>query len=118
MFKQIAPEYANEDDATIAVFIDLAAQRLGGPLVWGAVYTQAVAYLAAHLLAVSRAGVDGSGGTSAEVTSKRTGDLAVGYASSGIGGDDAALAATRFGKEFLALRSTRAVGRASVIRPR
>ena len=49
ILKEIAPEFASEDAARLDLFVELAAARISAP-VFGKVYPQALAYLAAFLL--------------------------------------------------------------------
>lgn len=114
----IAPEYASIADAVVEEWLGLAIASIAGADQWGGVYDQAVANLAAHLMA--RAGVgttpapgDGSANSGA-ITSVRTGDLAVGYGNvggvgaggAGLGDDD--YTTTKYGMRYLALRASRA----------
>jgi len=132
LVKTLAPEYAAETDETLAVWLDLAAQRLDAS-VWGGVYGQAVAYLAAHLLTVARrgiAGLPGSGagagqGGAGSVDSVSTGDWSVGFAGGLSGGEgntdllaESSYLTTRFGKEFVSLRRSRPASRSRLVRPK
>lgn len=115
----IAPEYASIADAVVEEWLGLAIASIASADQWGGVYDQAVANLAAHLMA--RAGVgtsptpgDGSA-TGGGITSARTGDLAVGYGNTGGAGAGAAsngadddYTTTKYGLRFLALRASRA----------
>jgi hypothetical protein len=117
LFRALCPDLCTEEDGRIGVFLAAAARRLD-PSAWGAVYVDALIYLAAHLLLRSPA--SGSGGANVDasgpVTSKRAGDLAVTYAASAVAGGsgganiDRDLAETHYGRQFLALRDTRAAG--------
>lgn len=129
LIRTVAPEYKDETDEVLTVWLDLAAQRLD-ETTWGKVYAQALAYLAAHLLTVARRGVSGlpgSGagagqGASGAVTSISTGDWSIGFAGGMNGSEggvdtlaESSLLTTRFGKEFVALRRTRPASRSRVI---
>lgn len=104
--KAIAPtQTASMTDDEINVFIELAVGRLG-PCQWGNLYSQGVAYLAAHLLTITaRGGAGGGTGASGPVQQEMAGRVMVSYAnaasSSGSGSD---LGSTPYGQEFLALR--------------
>lgn len=129
--RALAPEYAAETDEVLMTYLDFAAQRLDARA-FGGVYAQAVAYLAAHILTIARRGVAGGAGggagagqgASGAVTAVSTGDWSVSFAG-GLNGSEggvdtlaeASLMTTRFGKEFLALRRTRAASRSRVIKP-
>ncbi len=123
LIRAIAPDLADVDNATLETFVELAAQRISQS-VFGHVYAQAVAYLAAHLAVLSQraalaagAGVVG-GGPIAGVT---TGGLSVSFgahsttAASGLG--DESLKTTAYGLEFLALRASRAATKGFLVRP-
>lgn len=119
MLQAFAPEFVG--DTRIALALSLAAQQMATSAVWGNVYDQAVAYLAAHLLtswgplAGSGSG-GGAGGVAGPVTSESAGDVSRSYGSvgSGVSGglsvSDAMLAATRYGQQYIALRRGRAEG--------
>ncbi len=123
LIRTIAPDLADVSDASLDAFLELAAQRIS-PGVFGRVYAQAVAYLAAHLAVLSQraafaagAGVVG-GGPVAGVT---TGGLSVSFgqaqvtAASSLG--DESLKTTAYGLEFLALRSSRPKTKGFLVRP-
>lgn len=101
----IAPEFASGDVARIARFIARAKLSVNES-VFGRAYELAVAYLTAHMLAVSTDSTAGGGSTSQITTSEKVGDLARTYAdtSSSVASDDSALARTKYGQEFLRLR--------------
>ena len=116
LFRALCPDLCSEADGRVGVFLTAAARRLDASA-WGAVYLDAVVYLAAHLLIRSPAG--GSGGTNVAgggpITSKKAGDLSVSYgatATTGAGRSNADLdlLETHYGRQFLALRDTRAAG--------
>lgn len=116
LFRALAPDLCDETDERVGVFIELAARRLCAAA-WGAVYLDAVVYLAAHELIRSPA--DGSGSDASTsggpITSKKAGDLSESYGASKAGSmaksnTDAELSETLYGRKFLALRDTRAAG--------
>lgn len=118
ILKEIAPEFASEDAARLDLFVELAAARISAP-VFGKVYPQALAYLAAHLLSVSaRSASAGAGGAAGPVTSATTGGVSVsfGQAQVSVSTTDAALSTTGYGLEFLALRNSRAGTKMRIIR--
>lgn len=131
LVKTIAPVYAGETDETLQVWLDLAAARMDAAS-FGALYAQANAYLAAHLLTVARrsvpaqAGSGSGGGTGATgaIDSVSTGDWSISFGGSLTGAEtgdvlaESSLMTTAFGKEFLAIRRTRAASRSRIIRPR
>lgn len=96
----IAPAYAA--NPSVGVFLDMAEQRTSA-CTFGQKRAQAVAFLAAHMMALTtdpaRAG--GSGGA---ITSKKEGDLAVSYgAANSKSNDDAELSQTSYGQMLLGL---------------
>lgn len=110
MFDAIAPELAASSRRD--TFLELATTRLTAAR-WGSMYVQAVCYLAAHMLTLSPPTDDGSDASRAAgpVTSKGAGDLSIGYGSvlpATISMADASLLTTPYGREFLAIRNTRA----------
>lgn len=117
----IAPEVAARADADL--FLELAANSLTAST-WGAVYAHAVCLLAAHMATLSPTDATASGdgaGVAGPVTSKRAGDVAESYGSSasgvtGMSLADAALGRTKYGLEFLRLRTSRAARTPTVIR--
>lgn len=119
MLEAFAPEFVG--DSRLSLALELAAQQMASETIWGAVYDQAVALLAAHLLtgwgpaAGSGSGV-AAGQNAGPVTSETAGDVSrsYGHVTSNIAGGasitDALLAATTHGRAFLALRKGRAAG--------
>ncbi len=109
----LAPEFSS--DAGRDVFVNMAEQRTN-KLFYGEKTNQAIALLAAHIWYVLGAGSEAvpgsgrsSGGSIGTVTSKREGDLSVGFGSGGVaaasvGVGDADLAQSRWGLQLLALR--------------
>lgn len=128
---KLAPEFADVDPTVLQPFLDQAILiHDAGP--WGARYSHAMAYYAAHLYKSTppdpATGTGGGGssttaGATGGVTSQRDGDLSRNYANqaSGSGGGSAATAeeaelmATWYGRRYLALRKTLAVRAPRVI---
>lgn len=111
----IAPEFADEPRADL--FLTLAAQRIR-PSAFGALYGQAVAYLAAHMLTMSPDDGGEGAASAGPVTSRGAGALSIGYGAPGAaasGHVDAALQQTRYGREYLAILRSRAVTAPSVL---
>lgn len=95
ILQKVCPEIATDGEA-VAVFVDLASGRCSHAY-FGKLWDQAVAYLAAHMWTVSNRGGDaGAGG----ITSKREGDLSIGYAS---GNNDSLFGSTSYGLFYLSL---------------
>lgn len=119
LLKQIAPELEGEDDERLETFVEMASMRISAK-VFGKVYPQAVAYLAAHLVTVSNRGRDQGVAAAGQVQQMRTGGQSISFGSSGAasGGStgDEALASTPYGQEFLTLRNSRARTKGLLIR--
>jgi hypothetical protein len=127
LFRVLIPSKCDETDGRVGAFLDIAAQRLTAAE-WGGVYSQALVFLAAHLMTLSpgpdtaaaaAGGAALSEGGAGPITKKKAGDLEVtfGSAAGGSGGGggstsntDVSLLTTQWGREFLALRDTRAGG--------
>ena len=117
---EVAPEFAA--DTRLASFL-AKAERAHSIAPWGAVYADAMAYYAAHLLtrqketaAASSAAAESAGG----VTSRSAGDLAEGYGDASAGGTtvpdaDVDLRTTRYGLAYLRLRGSRVATTATLI---
>ncbi|WP_175689693.1 DUF4054 domain-containing protein [Burkholderia anthina] len=72
---------------------------------WGDFYRRAACALVMHLLAMGRAAERSGGKPTMPATSKKAGEVQVGYATPAqMTGDDAWLAATTWGQEYLQLR--------------
>lgn len=113
----IAPELASVSDTIKGTFIELATTaHTATP--WGNVYLFAMVNYAAHLMTQSGYGssdpaaASGAAAASAgAATSKKEGDLALGFASSaGMSStvEQAWLMETKYGRTYLGLRKTRA----------
>lgn len=108
MLALLYPTLAALDGASS--FVDMAESRLSSAR-WGALYAQAVAHLAAHMLLLrQQAEKDAAAGTSSAgpVTARKAGDLSENYgslAASALTTGDAALATTVAGRAYLELRS-------------
>lgn len=128
LFRGLVPSLCEETDARVGLFLDAAARRLDASA-WGAVYPDALVYMAAHLLTLSpgpdttaaaSAGGGAAGAIAGPITKKKAGDLEVSFGTSGgtSGGGgggstsntDNDLTTTHWGRQFLALRDTRAAG--------
>lgn len=104
--KAIAPTAtASLTDDQIEVFIALAQDRMS-PAVWGSrLYSQGVAYLAAHLLTITNRGSAGGGsGAAGPVKQEMAGRVMVSYATTTAAAAAEGLDSTPYGQEFLALR--------------
>lgn len=102
----IAPEFLNEDPARITRFIGYATLQVSEKA-FGDRYDLAVAYLTSHMLSLSgRNSTEGANGAAGVITQKKEGDLSVSLAvPTGITqGNDATLALTSYGIEYLRMR--------------
>lgn len=98
IFRAVAPEFASVSDSDVNTLLTLAAARLN-PTVWGDLYTQATAYLAAHVRALA----ERTGGAAGPVTSRRAGEVSESY---GFSGGSSYYAATSYGQQFDELRKS------------
>jgi hypothetical protein len=116
LLRVLCPDLSGEADDRVETFLTVAAQRLNPPC-FGGLFQQATIYLAAHLLLRSPTG--GTGGVAVgglgggPVTSRKTGDEAISFGSPAaatgtVALSDADLVETHYGKQFLAIRDTRA----------
>lgn len=96
----IAPQFDTEPNR--AVFITLASQNVNTCL-FGVKADQAIAYLAAHYLTLST-DPSRSGGATGAITSKKEGDLSIGYGAVAAGAGEEALSLTHYGMTFLQLQ--------------
>lgn len=106
VLKEIAPEFENVDSARLNTFIGFAENQVS-EVIFELDHELAVAYLAAHMLALSTRNEDiGVNGLAGNITSKKEGDLALGYAlPSALGTEDGTLSTTSYGIEFIRLRN-------------
>jgi hypothetical protein len=103
-FDLIAPDLAS--DPNKAGFISLATTRTKSCF-YGGNYTLAVAYLAAHMLTLSKKSGSGTGEmATGEIASKREGDLAISYHKSTAAIGQEALSLTPYGLSLLELRKS------------
>jgi hypothetical protein len=119
-FRRIAREFAAIADGEVEEWLADAASSMAPPARWGAVYDQAVANLAAHLMTRGGAGQvltpgDPTVAAAGGATSITTGRLAVSFGSSGGAGAGRAsdgseddYTTTKYGLRYLALMKTRA----------
>jgi len=107
----IASEFETVDAdelARVDRFLGYAAAQLSYDT-WEEQYTMGCVYLTAHMLkmrAMSSAGDNGGG----PVSSRKAEQLAISYAVPQGDAEDAALQSTRYGQEFLRLRSSLVMG--------
>ena len=95
----IAPQYDSVNNRD--TFLSLAVQNVNS-CIFGDKADQAVAYLAAHYIALSTGG-SRSGGEAGPVVSKEEGDLAIKYGSVKSAPGEESLSLTHFGLTFLQL---------------
>ncbi len=119
-FDVFAPALAS--DSLKDAYLDFAATQMASATVWGNVYYQAVALLAAHMLtrlpsdpAASANASEATGGYTSR--SVLTISESRGTAFTAKTAADAELATTRFGLLYMRLRDSRAAGSARVVVP-
>jgi len=112
-FKLLVAETAGVADATLSSFIERATLRLTADQ-WGAAYEDAVCYMAGHLLCMSRHGASqgraaaAGGGIASETVP--AGHSRSYSAPTTRTTEEAMLAATAPGRDFLALRAQAVIG--------
>lgn len=125
LLRTVAPEFSAVDDSTVDEFLSLSAQAHTSAR-WGAVYTQALVWHAAHTMKTLGLGASDSAaeatGAAGPVTSRSAGDLSVSYggvSASGarVGVAEADLLTTAYGRRYLDLLKRRAAVRAYVVTP-
>lgn len=111
-FRLVATEFSAETDDTVDNFIELAANRHSGDAWGSSTYPEAMAWCAAHHMAMRDKAAAGTAGSAlvGAVTSRRAGDIAVG--SGGLGSvtysrADTPYTQTTYGLEYLALKYSR-----------
>lgn len=124
--RKIAPEFAAKDDDTLAFYLDLAQERLDARA-WGKPFSTAVCLLTAHLATTLLAESEGAAagtGAAGQVTQVTVGRWSMQFGKGLSGAEsgldpaaDGSLVQTRYGREFLALRKTRAAGRSRLVSP-
>ena len=96
LFRAIAPEFSTLTDAEVNIFIGMAVSRVSVSVTGTQLYAQIIAYLAAHLAALTTF----EGGASTPVTGRRAGQEAINYSQVAILGD---FDLTAYGREYKAL---------------
>lgn len=96
----IAPKFGSE--ASLDVFVEMADSCVDRGF-FGDMYWQAVAYLTCHRMELAARGGDASGA----VTSRREGDISVGYAAPG---GDSEYLLTSYGRMYLEIERRKSPG--------
>jgi hypothetical protein len=98
----IYPETSELDSETRQIFIDIATKQAG---CLGDMTAEGIAYLAAHLIAISNIV---SGGSGKEIISEKEGDLSRTYAATAVNSapSDGGLGETTYGRQYLSIRDT------------
>ncbi len=97
----LAPEFADTSEATIALYISLAADFFCVER-YGARGKTALTFMALHLLSMQ-----GQVGSSGAITSESVGSVSTSYA---VSSSDSDLASTPYGRMFLRLQGNSAIG--------
>lgn len=100
-FRLVASEFSARPDSEVNDFIEMATERID-VAVFGDDYQQALAYLAAHMMAIADKNTGNSPGP---VVSERAGEISRTYGYSQAVGN---YKATTYGQEFIAIRRSRA----------
>lgn len=119
LVRSVAPALSSftDDQVTVALaeasaFLDVRA--------FGGMVTYALAYYAAHLLALQEVAEASGPGTSGAVIARRTGDLSEAFLATGANPTtgDYDLASTIYGRRFIHIRNSRAATAPFVVKPR
>lgn len=101
--RAVAPEFESTTDAIVDRFLAMAARRMNAEA-WGDLYADGCIYLAAHLLTLRARQTSGTAGAG-PITAQTTGDESVNYgAVVGVLSNDASMATTAYGVEWLNMR--------------
>lgn len=93
LFRAIAPEFSTMTDAEVNIFIGMAVSRVSVTVTGTQLYAQIIAYLAAHLAALTTF----DGGASTPVASRKAGQETISYSQVAILGD---YDLTSYGREY------------------
>lgn len=99
------PEFVQADDNQVGLVISDAELEVD-QTAWGKFYALGVLALAAHMLSIeSRRGGTGAGAMPGPLTSKKAGEIQLGYAAPPVNSmDEAVLSSTAYGQRYLHLR--------------
>lgn len=107
LFRTLIPAYASVPDATVEAFITQAATRFTASA-WGAVYVEAVVYVAAHLIATTPGLGVAVGAAPGQVTGRSVDGVSQSYAAARVADEaDEDWASTVYGRRYLQLRRSR-----------
>lgn len=107
LFRTLIPAYASVADATVEAFITQATTRLTAAA-WGSVYTEAVVYAAAHLIATTPGLGVPTGAAPGQVTSRSVDGISQSYSAARVADEaDEDWVSTVYGRRFLQLRRSR-----------
>ena len=110
LFRALIPAMASIPDATVEVYLEIASCRLCATA-FGTKWAEASVWLAAHIMYRVVPGAGGTvPGSTGAVSSLKTGDEAIAFATSASTGGtsvDSDLAGTAYGAQFLASRDSR-----------
>ncbi len=104
------PEFCNEEDVRVQMFLDDAALLMNDPGPWLDFYDLAQQYHAAHLLAVATLTEGGDIGVVAPVAEQTVDDVTIKQAVSAIDVTAEDLNSTSYGKRYLDIRQIRFAG--------
>jgi hypothetical protein len=104
------PEFCDEDDARIQLFLDDAALLMSSKPKWLDFYDVAHQYFAAHLLTVATASLSGDSGTMAPVRKQEVDDVVIEQAVADVHPNMDELLTTVYGKRYWSYRRVITVG--------
>ena len=105
-FKVRFPEFVDEADARIQLFLDDAADVMGTKSRWCAnLYDKAQCYLAAHLLYLGNLSAEGDGGVVGPISKQEVDDVVIEQAVEAATSSEGMLGTSTYGKQFIYYRS-------------
>lgn len=104
------PEFCDEDDARISLFLTDAALLMNDPALWVDLYDLGHVYYAAHLLAAASMTESGDFGVLAPVAEQTVDDVTIKQAVTALAATAEDLESTAYGKRYLEIRQIRFAG--------
>lgn len=109
-FQTRFPEFCNQDDDRVQMFLDDAALRMNSPDKWLDFYDVAHQYLAAHYLYLAQQTESGDGGVTGPISHQEVDDVIIKQAVAEAAPTQDELLSTAYGKRYWTYRKTALVG--------
>jgi hypothetical protein len=103
-FKDRFPEFEDEDELRVKLFLDDAALIMSSPAKWLTFYDVAQMYSAAHILVVSIHSESGDSGTFAPIKHQEVDDVVIKNAISDVSPTFDDMYSTSYGKRYISYR--------------